>query len=635
MVLHFLQHHEKKIAVCRCTPRCSNAVDFRTDTTSMLTDLPFDIASLHAAYADGLAPAEVLAEAQRRLAAVDDPGIFLHLTGAAALADQLGALGPFDPVAKPLWGIPFAIKDNIDAAGAPTTAACPDYAYEVREDAFVLAQLRAAGAVLVGKTNLDQFATGLVGVRTPYPVPKNAIDPAIVPGGSSSGSAVAVAHGLVSFSLGTDTAGSGRVPAALNGIVGLKPTLGTISATGVVPACRTLDTVSVFALTVDDAWRVFHVAARFDPTDAYARPIPVPAQPCATPAIRIGVPDAATRKFFGDTVQAASYAATVDTLSGLGATITEIDFTPLYQIAELLYEGAWVAERYSVIESLLKTRPEALLPVTRAIIGKAEQFSSADVFRGLYRLKALLRDAEAAISGVDALCVPSIPGFCTVAELEADPVGPNSRLGTYTNFVNLMDLCALTVPVARRSDGRPGSVTLIGPCGQDARLAGLGSVLQRHFGVSPGATGWPLPQRAAPAPAPAPGADEIAVAAVGAHMSGLPLNHELTRLGARFLRAARTAPNYRLYRLAGGPPYRPGLVRSAAGEAIEIEVWAVPLDRFGEFMQGIPQPLGIGTLDLDDGSQVKGFVCEAIGTEGAEDVSRFGGWRAYLAAAAN
>jgi len=598
----------------------------------MLTDLPFDIASLHAAYADGLAPADVLAECRRRLDAVDDPGIFLHLCSVANVADQVAALGPFDPLAKPLWGIPFAIKDNIDAAGAPTTAACPDYAYEVREDAFVLTQLRAAGAILVGKTNLDQFATGLVGVRTPYPVPRNAVDPAIVPGGSSSGSAVAVAHGLVSFSLGTDTAGSGRVPAALNGIVGLKPTLGTLSATGVVPACRTLDTVSVFALTVEDAWRVFHVGAVFDANDPYARPIPVPAAPAATPAIRIGVPDAATRRFYGDEVQARSFEATIDAIAAMGATITELDFTPLYQIADLLYEGAWVAERYSVIESLLKSRPEALLPVTRAIIGKAEQFSSADVFRGQYRLKALLRDAQAAIAGVDALCVPTIPTFYSVADLAADPIGPNSRLGTYTNFVNLMDLCALAVPVAARSDGRPGSVTLIGPCGQDARLAGLGSRIQQHFGASPGATGWTL--RVAPMPEAEAGADEIAVAAVGAHMSGLPLNHELTRLGARFLRASRTAPSYRLYSLPGGPPKRPGLMRVAAGESIAIEVWAVPLARFGEFMQGIPQPLGIGTLDLEDGSRVKGFICEAIGTEGAEDVSGFGGWRAFLAAAA-
>ena len=599
----------------------------------MLTDLPFDIASLQTAYADGLTPGDVLGECRHRLDQANDPGIFLHLMSAGSLADQIAGLGPFDPVAKPLWGIPFAIKDNIDALGAPTTAACPDYAYEVREDAFVVAQLRAAGAILVGKTNLDQFATGLVGVRTPHPVPRNALDPEIVPGGSSSGSAVAVARGLVSFSLGTDTAGSGRVPAALNGIVGLKPTLGTLSASGVVPACRTLDTISVFALCVGDAWRVFHAAAGFDASDPYARPIPVPATPVATPAIRIGVPTAESRKFFGDDLQAASYAATLEALTELGATLTEIDFTPLYQIADLLYDGPWVAERYSVIEALLKTRPESVLPVTRAIIGRADQFSSADVFRGLYRLKTLLRDAEAAIAGVDALCVPSIPTFCKMAELEADPVGPNSRLGTYTNFVNLMDLCALTVPVAARGDGRPGSVTLIAPRGQDARLAGFGDLMQQHFGVSPGATGWPLPTCAAPAAAA--GADEIMVAAVGAHMSGLPLNHELTRLGARFVRAARTAPCYRLYSLPGGPPRRPGLMRSASGEAIALEVWALPLARFGEFMQGIPQPLGIGTLDLEDGSRVKGFICEAIGIEGAEDVSRFGGWRAWLAAAAN
>jgi allophanate hydrolase len=598
----------------------------------MLADLPFDITSLHAAYADGLTPGDVIGEFRHRLDQANDPGIFLYLMSSRSLADHIAGLGPFDPVARPLWGIPFAIKDNIDALGSPTTAACPDYAYEVREDAFVVARLRAAGAILVGKTNLDQFATGLVGVRTPHPVPRNALDPELVPGGSSSGSAVAVARGLVSFSLGTDTAGSGRVPAALNGIVGLKPTLGTLSASGVVPACRTLDTISVFALSVGDAWQVFHAAAGFDDTDPYARAIPVPATPVATPTMRIGVPTAESRKFFGDDLQAASYAATLDSLPGLGATLTEIDFTPLYQIAELLYDGPWVAERYSVIEALLKARPQSVLPVTRAIICRADQFSSADVFRGQYRLKALLRDAKAAIAGVDGLCVPSIPTFFTVAELDADPIAPNNCLGTYTNFVNLMDLCALTVPVATRSDGWPGSVTLIAPRDDDARLAGFGDLLQQHFGVSPGATGWPLPTCARGKVLVGP--DEILLAAVGAHMSGLPLNHELTRLGARFVRAARTAPCYRLYSLPGGPPKRPGLMRSANGEAIALEVWALPLARFGDFMQGIPQPLGIGTLELEDGSRVKGFICEAIGIEGAEDVSRFGGWRAWLAATA-
>lgn len=595
----------------------------------MLHNLPFNIASLHAAYASGVTPADVLAEFHRRLDQANDPGIFLHLTSAASLSKQLAELGAFDPVAKPLWGIPFATKDNIDAAGAPTTAGCPTYSYEVHEDAFVLTQLRAAGAILVGKTNLDQFATGLVGVRTPYPIPKNALDPAIVPGGSSSGSAVAVARGLVSFALGTDTAGSGRVPAALNGIVGLKPTLGMLSTSGVVPACRTLDTISLFALCVDDAWRAFHAAAGFDPTDPYSRAIPVSSRPVTTTSVRIGVPTPASRKFFGDALQAVSYSQSLEALEALGATITEIDFTPLYQIADLLYEGPWVAERYSVIESLLKSRPEAVLPVTRTVISRAENFSSADVFRGLYRLKALLRDAEAAIAAVDVLCVPSIPTFYTLEDLETDPIGPNTRLGTYTNFVNLMDMCALTVPAGPRSDGRPGSLTLVAQRGQDAHLAGLGALVQKHFGVSPGATGWTLPEISEPAVTSS--ATEVEVAVVGAHLSGLELNWQLVERGARHLETTKTAPEYRLYELPGTKPAKPGLVRCMeGGTSQEVEVWAMPLSNFGSFVASVPPPLAIGTLWLADGRQVKGFLCEAAACTHARDISGMGGWKSYL-----
>ena len=599
----------------------------------MLHTLPFDISSLHAAYAQGLDPAAVMEEVHRRIGAAGDPGIFLHVLEPAALQAQLAQLGAFDRDSKALWGIPLAIKDIIDAAGEPTTAGCPAYAYEAGADAFVVGVLRAAGAILIGKTNLDQFATGLVGVRTPFPVPLNALDPAIVPGGSSSGSAVAVAHGIVSFSLGTDTAGSGRVPAALNGIVGLKPTLGALSATGVVPACRTLDTISIFALTVGDAYKVFAAAAVFDPADSYARPLVLDENPVAAPTFRVGVPDAASRRFFGDAVQAASFDATLESLRERGAEIVELDFGPLYAIAEMLYDGVWVAERYTVIEALLREQSEAVLPVTRAIIQRAEKFSAADAFRGFYRLQDLRREALAVADAVDLLCVPSIPTFCTVAELEADPVGPNSRLGTYTNFVNLLDMCAIAVPVRTRADGRPGSVTLIAGRGEDARIAAVAEGLQQDCAAPLAATGWPLPQPADLAPAA--NRDEIALAVVGAHMSGLPLNHELTRLGARFLRATSTAPSYRFYSLAGGPPRRPGLVRSEAGAAIALEVWALPLSRFGEFMRGIPQPLGIGTLDLADGSQVKGFLCEPMGATGAEDITHFGGWRAYMAALAS
>lgn len=571
---------------------------------------------------------DVVEEAFRRIDECGDPGIFIHLMDKEDLLRQARALGPFDPDAKPLWGIPFAIKDNIDAADTPTTAACPAYAYQADADAYVVELLRNAGALLIGKTNLDQFATGLVGVRTPYPVPKNALDPEIVPGGSSGGSGVVVAHGIVSFSLGTDTAGSGRVPAALNRIVGLKPTLGALSNRGLVPACRTLDAISIFSLSVDDAYQVLQVAASYDDQDAYARPVATPGLSPLPATFKVGVPDEKTRKFFGDTIQAVSFSAALSELEQLGGDIVEIDFTPFYQVADMLYEGAWSAERLAVIEDLLATDPDAIHPTTRKIIEPAKDLTAADAFRGIYRLQELKHQLAPLLKQLDLLCVPSIPTFYTCKDLEADPIGPNSRFGTYTNFVNLLDLCAIAVPVRDRMDGRPGSVTLIAEAGQDAKIAALASELQAIENPLLGATGWSLPVKAVKASEPAP--DEMILAAVGAHMSGLPLNGELTRLGARFLKATHTAESYRLYALAGGPPKRPGLVYDADGAAIALELWAMPSARFGEFLKGVPRPLGIGTVVLQNGDEVNGFICEGAGTLGAEDVTRHGGWRAYL-----
>ncbi|MCB2101894.1 MAG: allophanate hydrolase [Rhodobacterales bacterium] len=598
----------------------------------MLPDQSFQIADLHTAYAAGLDPDAVMDETFRRIAAADDPGIFLHLLDRDDVAAQVAKLGPFDPVAKPLWGLPFAIKDNIDAAGAPTTAACPAFTYTAEKDAFVVKVLKAAGAVLIGKTNLDQFATGLVGVRTPYPVPRNVFDPKLVPGGSSSGSAVAVARGLVTFALGTDTAGSGRVPAGLNGIIGLKPTLGALSNTGVVPACRTLDTVSVFALSVADAYGVFAVASRQDPDDAYTRPVPVP--PLGLPASRfiVGVPDERSRPFYGDRNQAIAFEAALENLSAMGGSIFEIDFTPFYDVAEMLYEGAWVAERHTVVQDLMDRDPEALHPATRQVIARAEAFSATDAFRGFYRLQDMRRDLAPVIAGCDLLCVPTMPTYYSLADLAEDPITPNNRLGTYTNFVNLLDLCGLAVPTRPRPDGLPGSVTLLARAGHESTLAAVGAAMHRRRGGQTGTTGWPLaPVNPAP---PGPAADEVAVAAVGAHMAGLPLNGQLTRLGGRFLYAGSTAPRYRLYRLAGGPPERPGLVRIPDGEdggsAIALEVWALPRARLADFMAGIPQPLGLGTVSLEDGTAVTGFICEPAGLAGAQDITEFGGWRAFL-----
>ncbi len=596
-----------------------------------MRDLDLTLRALRVAYAAGSSPVDVIAEVYRRIDALGDPGIFLHLTDRDAALAEAAALGDFDP-ARPLWGVPFAVKDNIDVAGQPTTAACPAFGYVAKADAFVVARLRAAGAVPVGKTTLDQFATGLVGVRTPGPAPLNALDPAIVPGGSSSGSAVAVARGLVTFALGTDTAGSGRVPAALNNIVGLKPSLGALSTRRVVPACRTLDTVSVFALTVDDAHAAFLVAAGFDEADPYSRVTPSGPLGAAPAHPVIGVPSAASLRFFGDALHEAAFEVDVARLRAMGAVIRDVDFGPFYDVADMLYAGAWVAERHAVVGPLMERDPEAVLPVIRRIVSGAVGMSATDAFRGFYRLETLRRAVEPVIAGVDAFCVPTIPTFYTLADLAADAIGPNSRLGTYTNFVNLLGLCGLAVPTPARADGRPGGVTLLAAAGRDGVLASLARKIERWGDRTLGATGWAVPR--APDAVALAGPDEIEIAVCGAHMSGLRLNGELTRLGGRFLRAARTTPEYRLFALPGGPPRRPGMLRAAAGGAIALEVWALPNAAFGTFIAGVPAPLGIGTVRLADGTRPKGFLVEAAGVEGAEDVTHFGDWRRVIAEAA-
>ena len=451
-----------------------------------LADLSLDRATLHAAYAAGrLRPAEVIALIHRRLAALDDPGIFLYLIPEAQAVAAADALPAFDPARFPLWGLPVAVKDNIDVAGLPTTAACPGFAYVAQDSAPAVAKLLAAGAVLVGKTNLDQFATGLVGVRTPYPIPRNAFDPARVPGGSSSGSAVAVAQGLATLSLGTDTAGSGRVPAALNNLVGLKPSLGVVSGRGVVPACRTLDCVSVFALTVEDAWAGFAAMAGEDAADPFSRTIPWHTPAEAAPLLRIGVPKAPE---LDDEAARAAWAAARQRLAALGVAVEEVEMAPFHAVARLLYDGPWVAERAAAVGDFAAAKPEAVHPVTRGILAAAARFSAVDAFRGLYLLTELRRRTEPVWTQVDALIVPSAPNFPTLAELEADPLGPNARLGTYTNFVNLLDLAALAVPGPFRPDGLPAGITLIGPRGSDARLAAFGGRFQAAAQPRLGAT---------------------------------------------------------------------------------------------------------------------------------------------------
>ena len=433
--------------------------------------------------------ASVMTQCLARIEAVADPGIFLHLASRETVMKAAEQLPPFDPVRFPLWGLPFVVKDNIDVAGVPTTAGCPAYAFTPPASAPVVTRLQDAGAILIGKTNLDQFATGLVGVRTPFPVPRNAFDPARVPGGSSSGSAVAVAQGLASFSLGTDTAGSGRIPAAFNNLVGLKPTLGAISTRGVVPACRTLDCVSIFALNVADARAVFDVAAGFDAAEPYSREVMQSSRPMQV----VGIPRADELVFFEDEYAAYAWQLSVARLKDTGVTVREIGMGHFLATAQLLYAGPWVAERRAAVGSFMAAQPEAMHPVTRTILASADRFSAVDTFNAFYRLAGFRRQSDVTFREIDALAVPTAPIFPTLAELAADPLGPNSRLGTYTNFVNLLDLAAIAVPGPFRADGLPAGVTLIAPAGTDHVLAGLAERFFDAVGGAAGARRQPAP----------------------------------------------------------------------------------------------------------------------------------------------
>ena len=492
--------------------------------------------------------------------------------------------------------------------------------------------MRRAGALIVGKTNLDQFATGLVGVRSPYGVPYNAMRADLVPGGSSSGSAVAVARGIVPLALGTDTAGSGRMPAGLNNIVGLKPSIGLIPAIGVVPACRTLDCVSIFALTAEDAFAALSVMAGPDARDAYSRTLPVGSLACPASPTRVGVPHRSDLQFFGDERASAAFDGAIARARQLGWTLVEIELTPFLDVARLLYEGAWVAERSAAVGDFIARHPDEVHPITRAIIGPGANLSAVDAFRGFYRLAEHARKARETLALCDALMVPTASTAYTLADLEADPIGPNARLGTYTNFVNLLDMAGIAVPSAILGDNTPVGITLLGPAGQDSRLASLAAVYHAATGLPLGALASGKPPPAPETTAPAHG--EIPIAVVGAHLSGMPLNGELTALGARFLGAATTSEDYRLFALAGTTSPKPGLLRVADGKgaAIALELWALTPAGFGAFVAAIPAPLSIGTVRMQDGRSVKGFLVEPEGVVGARDISSFGGWRAAVAA---
>jgi allophanate hydrolase len=598
-------------------------------------DTPLLPALLRAAYASGRErPSGVLARAlaARDAAAADDPALFLHLVPAERVLARAAELDGRDPSSLPLYGLPFAVKDNIDAAGAPTTAGCPSYAYLPERSAHALERLEAAGAVLVAKTNLDQFATGLVGTRSPLGAPRNPFDARFVPGGSSSGSAVALARGLVSFALGTDTAGSGRVPAAFNQVLGLKPTRGLVSMRGVVPAVRSLDCLSIFAPTSEDAGAVLAAAAGFDAADPFSRraaALPAPDLP-----LRFGVLADPAREVGADRDAVRLAEAAAARLAALGHERRTIDAAPFHEAAALLYGGPWVAERYAAVGAFLETGPPDADPTVRDIILAARERRAFEQHRASYRLAELRRAAEATFAEVDVLLLPTAPTIPTLADVARDPVGANEALGRTNNFANLFDLAAVAVPAGLRADGLPAGVTLFAPAFSESWLLPLAGALHRAAGVPWGATGVALPDgpkaRIQDRAEAHVGDGRVPLAVVGAHLRGQPLHPQLVELGARFVWAGRTAPVYRLFALAGSVPPKPGMLRDEAGGGpIAIEVFSLAPEAFGRFVAAVSAPLCIGTVQLEDGRSVHGFLCEPAALAGAREITAFGGWLAY------
>jgi allophanate hydrolase len=585
-----------------------------------LTDIAAEVGA-------GRRPArEVAQKALERAARYDavQPQVWIRrlpeadVLGQAREVDRRVAAGELLPLA----GVPFAIKDNLDLAGLPTTAGCPAFAYVAAQTAPVVERLMQAGAILIGKTNLDQFATGLVGARSPYGACGCAYNRAYISGGSSSGSAVAVAAGLVAFALGSDTAGSGRVPAALNHLVGFKPTRGRWSTRGLVPACRSLDCVSVFTSTAVEAARVDEVASGFDPDDPFSRRAPTSEPPAWPAEVRLGV--ATELDWLGDDQSRRLYEAAVARLRAMGARLVEVDIAPLRAAAAMLYQGPWVAERTAAVETLLRDQPSAIHPVVRGILEGGLSISAVETFRAQYRLKALERDAEAIWRAADVLVLPTTAATYRAREVLAEPLALNANLGLYTNFANLMDLAAVAVPAGFRDNATGFGVSLIAPAWADRQLLDLA---RRYEEVQP------MPR--APPIDVAGVAGRVKLAVVGAHLAGMPLHWQLTSRDATLVQACRTAPTYRLYAMANTSPPKPALAHVGdGGAAIEVEVYELGLEAFGSFVAEVPAPLAIGTVTLEDGAEVKGFVAEPRALEGAEDITALGGWRAYIAAKA-
>lgn len=590
------------------------------------------ITAIHQAYREGkLSPYKLIDEVLKRAATYADRNIWITLLSREAIQPYLDNLIGQSPDKLPLYGIPFAIKDNIELAGVDVTAGCEAYRYTAEQSAHVVELLINAGAIPIGKTNMDQFATGLVGVRSPdkWGVCHNSFNPQYISGGSSSGSAVAVALGLVSFSLGTDTAGSGRVPAAFNNLIGLKPTRGLLSNHGVVPACKSLDCVSIFSLTTDDANWVFEVAAAFDPKDDYSRHnIDTNRRnygPVAGDSFSFAIPQAEQLAFFGDQENERGFHNTVETLKKLGGICHEIDFNPFLTAARLLYEGPWVAERRIATANVKR---EAMLPVLQQILDSNNTASAEDLFGAEYQLQHCKQQVTPALENFDFILTPTTGTIYKIKEVQAKPIKLNSQLGYYTNFMNLLDCSAVAVSAGFNSNGLPFGVTLFSRAFSDTRLLSYANQLQQTLKLPLGATSLPLAESQA---LNSGVMDRIKIVVCGAHLEGQPLNWQLRERGGKLIRTTQTSADYRLYALSGGPPARPGLVRDEQqGESIEVELWELPTASFGSFVAGIPAPLGIGKVQLADQQWYTGFICEPYAITNATDISHLKGWRAYV-----